>query len=59
MSVEEDPAVMDRLKELNKLYEEKYGFAFLVFVNGTQKEIVPVFEKRLNEGTREGELQKA
>ncbi|KAJ3159416.1 hypothetical protein HDU86_001734 [Geranomyces michiganensis] len=54
---EEDPGVMDKLRVLNKAYEDKYGFRFLVFVNGrSKKDIVPVMEKRLHEGTREGEL---
>ena len=54
----EDPAVMDRLRALNKAYEDKFGFRFLVFVNGRPKrDIVPVMEKRLHEGNKEGELE--
>ncbi|KAJ3174103.1 hypothetical protein HDU88_000070 [Geranomyces variabilis] len=54
---EEDPAVMEKLRVLNKAYEDKFGFRFLVFVNGrSKKDIVPVMEKRLHEGTKAGEL---
>ncbi|KAJ3158837.1 hypothetical protein HDU86_002524 [Geranomyces michiganensis] len=57
VQVEEDPAVMEKLRVLNKAYEDKFGFRFLVFVNGrSKKDIVPVLERRLHEGTREGEL---
>ncbi|TPX59850.1 2-oxo-4-hydroxy-4-carboxy-5-ureidoimidazoline decarboxylase [Spizellomyces sp. 'palustris'] len=55
---EEDPEVMARLRKLNREYEEKFGFRFVVFVNGrSKKEIVPVLESRLYEGTRDGELE--
>ncbi|KAJ3181586.1 hypothetical protein HDU85_003528 [Gaertneriomyces sp. JEL0708] len=54
----EDPEVMERLRLLNEAYEKKYGFKFVVFVNGRpKKEIIPVFEERLNHGTRDGELR--
>jgi 2-oxo-4-hydroxy-4-carboxy--5-ureidoimidazoline (OHCU) decarboxylase len=44
------------LDELNRLYEERFGFRFVVFVNGRRKsEIVPILEARL-ERTREEEL---
>jgi 2-oxo-4-hydroxy-4-carboxy-5-ureidoimidazoline decarboxylase len=47
------------LKELNRLYEERFGFRFVVFVNGRPKrEIVPVLRERL-ERTREQELATA
>ncbi|KAI8816095.1 Oxo-4-hydroxy-4-carboxy-5-ureidoimidazoline decarboxylase [Fimicolochytrium jonesii] len=55
---EEDPQVMARLKELNNKYEAKYGFKFVVFVNGRSKEeIVPVMEQRLKDGTKEREME--
>ncbi|KAJ3021537.1 hypothetical protein HKX48_008299 [Thoreauomyces humboldtii] len=48
----------ERLKELNDRYEEKYGFRFVVFVDGrSREEIVPVLEQRLKEGTRDGEME--
>jgi 2-oxo-4-hydroxy-4-carboxy--5-ureidoimidazoline (OHCU) decarboxylase len=47
------------LDELNRLYEEKFGFRFVVFVNRRPKsEIVPVVRERL-EHTREEELATA
>jgi 2-oxo-4-hydroxy-4-carboxy-5-ureidoimidazoline decarboxylase len=54
---DDDPAVLARLAELNKTYEERFGFRFLVFVNRRpRREIVPVFEERLAR-TREEELE--
>jgi 2-oxo-4-hydroxy-4-carboxy--5-ureidoimidazoline (OHCU) decarboxylase len=47
------------LKVLNRAYEERFGFRFVVFVNGRPKrELVPVLERRL-ERTREEELATA
>ena len=44
------------LDELNRAYEEKFGFRFVVFVNRRPKaEIVPILRERL-ERTREQEL---
>ena len=52
----DDPAVLAELAELNAAYEAKFGFRFVVFVNGRSRaEIVPVFRERL-ERTREEEL---
>ncbi len=49
--------IQDRLKELNDAYEEKYGFKFVVFVNGRSRlEIIPVFEQRLNHSSVGQEL---
>jgi 2-oxo-4-hydroxy-4-carboxy--5-ureidoimidazoline (OHCU) decarboxylase len=45
------------LAELNRRYEEKFGFRFVVFVNRRPKsEIVPILRERL-ERSREEELQ--
>ena len=45
--------------ELNRRYEEKFGFRFVVFVNRRPKrEIVPILRERL-ERTREQELATA
>ena len=56
---DDDPAVLARLAELNRAYEEKFGFRFVVFVNGRpRREIVPVLEARLQR-TREEELTTA
>ena len=53
---DDDPAVLAELAELNKAYEERFGFRFVVFVNGRpRREIVPVLRQRL-ERTRGEEL---
>jgi 2-oxo-4-hydroxy-4-carboxy--5-ureidoimidazoline (OHCU) decarboxylase len=53
---DDDPAVLAELAELNRAYEEKFGFRFVVFVNRRpRREIVPVLRERL-ERTREEEL---
>jgi 2-oxo-4-hydroxy-4-carboxy--5-ureidoimidazoline (OHCU) decarboxylase len=47
------------LVELNRAYEDKFGFRFVVFVNRRPKtEIVPILRERL-ERTREQELTTA
>jgi hypothetical protein len=52
----DDPAVLAELAELNRAYEEKFGFRFVVFVNRRSRaEIVPVLRERLA-NTREQEL---
>jgi len=35
-----DPAVLTELAYLNQVYEEKFGFRFVVFVNGRAKRVV-------------------
>ena len=51
-----DPAVLDELALLNAGYEEKFGFRFVVFVNGRPKaEILEVLRERIA-NTREEEL---
>jgi 2-oxo-4-hydroxy-4-carboxy-5-ureidoimidazoline decarboxylase len=53
----DDPAVLAELAELNRAYEEKFGFRFVVFVNRRSRaEIVPVLRERL-ERTRAEELE--
>jgi hypothetical protein len=53
----EDPAVLAELAYLNQVYEEKFGFRFVVFVNRRSRaELVPVLQERLMR-TREEELQ--
>ena len=47
------------LEELNRAYEEKFGFRFVVFVNRRPKsEIVPILRERIGR-TREEELATA
>jgi 2-oxo-4-hydroxy-4-carboxy-5-ureidoimidazoline decarboxylase len=54
---DDDPAVLAELAELNRTYEEKFGFRFVVFVNRRpRREIVPILRERL-ERTRAEELQ--
>ncbi len=56
---DDDPAVLARLAELNAAYEKRFGFRFVVFVNGRpRREIVPVLEGRLQR-PREAELATA
>lgn len=51
-----DPAVLAELAELNRDYEERFGFRFVVFVNGRPKsEILEVVRGRI-ERTRDEEL---
>ena len=52
-----EPTVLAELAELNRAYEERFGFRFVVFVNGrTRAELLPVLRQRL-ERTREQELE--
>jgi hypothetical protein len=52
----EDRAVLAELAYLNQVYEEKYGFRFVVFVNRRSRaELLPVLQERLQR-TREDEL---
>jgi 2-oxo-4-hydroxy-4-carboxy--5-ureidoimidazoline (OHCU) decarboxylase len=54
---EGDPAVLTELAYLNQVYEEKFGFRFVVFVDGRQKsEILELLQRRL-ERTPEEELE--
>jgi 2-oxo-4-hydroxy-4-carboxy--5-ureidoimidazoline (OHCU) decarboxylase len=51
-----DPAVLSELSYLNQVYEEKFGFRFVVFVAGRQKrEILEKLRARIAR-TREEEL---
>jgi 2-oxo-4-hydroxy-4-carboxy--5-ureidoimidazoline (OHCU) decarboxylase len=53
---DDDPEVLATLAELNRAYEKRFGFRFVVFVNGRpRREIIPVLEQRL-ECSREQEL---
>jgi 2-oxo-4-hydroxy-4-carboxy--5-ureidoimidazoline (OHCU) decarboxylase len=56
---DDDPAVLAELERLNRDYQERFGFRFVVFVNRRPKsEIVPILRARL-ERTREEELETA
>jgi 2-oxo-4-hydroxy-4-carboxy--5-ureidoimidazoline (OHCU) decarboxylase len=55
----DDPVVLTELAYLNEVYEEKFGFRFVVFVNRRPKaEILPILQERLAR-TREEELETA
>ena len=54
---DDDPEILAELAELNRAYEEKFGFRFVVFVNRRpRREIVPILRERL-ERDREQELE--
>jgi 2-oxo-4-hydroxy-4-carboxy--5-ureidoimidazoline (OHCU) decarboxylase len=54
-----DPAVLTELAYQNQVYEEKFGFRFVVFVNRRPKDqILDVLRERI-EHTREEELDTA
>lgn len=56
---DDDPEVLAELAALNRRYEERFGFRFVVFVNGRpRREIVPILRERL-ERSREQELETA
>jgi len=53
---DDDPALLAALRRLNRSYEEKFGFRFVVFVNGRPRgEILSVLRERLQH-SREEEL---
>jgi 2-oxo-4-hydroxy-4-carboxy--5-ureidoimidazoline (OHCU) decarboxylase len=52
-----DPAILSELAYLNQVYEEKFGFRFVVFVHGRSKrEILEVLRERIAR-TRDEELE--
>ena len=56
---DDDPQVLAELAKLNRIYEERFGFRFVVFVNRRPKrELLPVLRERLQR-TREQELETA
>jgi OHCU decarboxylase len=56
---DDDQDVLLRLEQLNLAYEDKFGFRFVVFVNGrAKKSIVPVLEERLG-NEKEDEMNTA
>ncbi|MFN2470617.1 MAG: 2-oxo-4-hydroxy-4-carboxy-5-ureidoimidazoline decarboxylase [Gaiellaceae bacterium] len=53
----DEPEALDELAELNRRYEERFGFAFVVFVGGRSRaELLPVLRDRLRR-TRGQELE--
>ena len=54
---EDDPAVLEELESLNRAYEKRFGFRFVVFVNRRPRsQIVPILRERLGR-SREEELE--
>ncbi len=52
-----EPAIVTELAYLNQVYEEKFGFRFVVFVAGRPRaQLLPVLRERL-ERSREEELE--
>ena len=57
--VDADPSILTELAYQNQIYEEKFGFRFVVFVNRRPKaEILDVLRQRIQR-TREEELDTA
>ncbi|KAJ1857900.1 hypothetical protein GGH12_002980 [Coemansia sp. RSA 1822] len=55
-SANED-AVLAKWAELNRAYEDKYGFRFVIFVNGRSKEsLFPIVEDRIANSSKNQEL---
>jgi 2-oxo-4-hydroxy-4-carboxy--5-ureidoimidazoline (OHCU) decarboxylase len=55
----DEPEALAELAELNRAYEEKFGFRFTVFVNRrSRRELLPILRERLGR-TREQELDTA
>ena len=51
---DEDPVLLAALAKLNKTYEQKYGFRFVVFVDGRPRaEILSVLRQRLQNSRHE------
>src|SRR4029453_13349770 len=51
---DDDPATLVELEGLNREYEERFGFRFVVFVNRRPKrEIVPILRERLGRSRQE------
>ena len=51
---DDDPALLGALRRLNKSYEEKFGFRFVVFVNQRPRaEILSVLRERLQHERQE------
>jgi len=56
---DEEPDVLAALADLNRAYEDRFGFRFVVFVNRRPKrELVPILQERLQR-TRAEELDTA
>ncbi|KAG0006478.1 hypothetical protein BGZ65_007496 [Modicella reniformis] len=57
---QDDEQTQATLAGLNKEYEAKYGFKFVVFVNGRPRsEIIPIMRNRIDNSTTEQEMKTA
>nr|CAG8477578.1 13040_t:CDS:2 [Entrophospora candida] len=46
-------------QELNSQYENKFGFKFVIFVNGrSRKELIPIIEEKIQNGDKDEELNR-
>ncbi|KAI9309034.1 Oxo-4-hydroxy-4-carboxy-5-ureidoimidazoline decarboxylase [Cunninghamella echinulata] len=55
---EQDREINATLAQLNKEYEEKYGFKFVVFVAGRPRsQIIPLIRERIASNNREQEMK--
>ncbi|CAG8478831.1 16395_t:CDS:1 [Funneliformis caledonium] len=58
-SLDEDEIIDTILKELNNKYEEKFGFRFVIFVNGkSRREFIPILQDAITKGNIEEELKR-
>lgn len=57
-AIDDPDAVMETLRSLNAEYEAKFGFKFIVFVNGRpKKDLIPVLQERLKNQNVKAELE--
>ncbi|CAI2173456.1 7679_t:CDS:1 [Funneliformis geosporum] len=58
-ALDEDEIVNTILQELNNKYEEKFGFRFVIFVNGkSRREIIPILQDTISKGNKDEELER-
>ncbi|CAH1760826.1 8813_t:CDS:2 [Entrophospora sp. SA101] len=51
--------INSKLQELNSQYENKFGFKFVIFVNGrSRKELIPIIEEKIQNGDKDEELNR-
>ncbi|CAJ0746031.1 13040_t:CDS:2 [Entrophospora sp. SA101] len=56
---EEEDKINSKLQELNSQYENKFGFKFVIFVNGrSRKELIPIIEEKIQNGDKDEELNR-
>ncbi|MDR7554514.1 MAG: 2-oxo-4-hydroxy-4-carboxy-5-ureidoimidazoline decarboxylase [Armatimonadota bacterium] len=56
---DDDPAILAELERLNALYEARFGFRFLVFVNRRPRRVILEVLRACLQHSREEELQRA